>query len=262
MSGIMAMELYRKIIDDCFRNNILRVGLSVYGEPLLDPYFFERISYLRKFNMNYGFFTNGSLMDTTVAEKLFELGGLERINFSVCGYSPEVYERIMQGLKRDTSYGNILHFLRLKEQYKRNDLEVIISTVKLSANKSEMNKFIRFWRRQKGVDRLITADLGVRGLDDEKISGVGVCGMMYKKGVWLPPCRQLWECLFIYYNGKISPCADDNDRRELILGDINTQSLDQILTGRLAVDLQKLHLGNQRNTHSVCGGCHHNSVWV
>jgi len=53
LQGFMSMDLFKKIIDDCHQNGITTVGLSVYGEPFLDPYFFERVEYLRRYNMGW-----------------------------------------------------------------------------------------------------------------------------------------------------------------------------------------------------------------
>jgi len=50
LMGVMSMDLFKKIIKDCRSLSIKDVGLSVYGEPLMDPFLFERIHFLRKYN--------------------------------------------------------------------------------------------------------------------------------------------------------------------------------------------------------------------
>jgi MoaA/NifB/PqqE/SkfB family radical SAM enzyme len=261
LQGIMSMDLFKKIIDDCHANHITDIGLSMYGEPLLDPHLFERICYLRQYNMSYGFFTNAALLDIKKARMFFELSALKKINFSVCGYDPQVYEAIMVGLNRDTTYKNIIGFLRLKEEYKRDDLEVVISTVKLNLNKADMKDFVRFWRKQKGVNQIITADLWDR-IGDQDINEIGKLGSLSKKGNWCAPCKQLWGSFNIYFDGRVSPCCDDGDLRQLIIGDMNTQTLQKIYNSGLIENLRKQHLENKRSLHKVCGACSHSSVWI
>lgn len=261
MSGIMNIDLFKKIIDDCHANHINYVNLSVYGEPLTDPYLFERISYLRKYDMGYGFFTNGYLLDPEKAKMLFKLGGLKKINFSVCGYNSRVYEAIMVDLKRDITYKNIIDFLHLKENYKQRDLVVSISTVKLPLNKEEMVEFIKFWQRQMGVDRVVTGDLWDR-LGEENVNKIGEAGKLHKHKMWPTPCKQLWGCLYIYFDGRVSPCCDDNDLRQLIIGDVNKQNLKQVFTGEYIENLRKQHLENKRSSHPICEKCFHESVWL
>lgn len=260
MQGTMRMDLFKKIVDDCRAHGITGVGLAVYGEPMMDPHLFERIQYLRTLNMQYGLFTNGYLLDKDRADKLFALGGLNRINFSVCGYSPEIYERVMVGLKRDTTYRNIMYFLSLKEKYKRQLPAVVVSSVKLNLNKKETKTFVKFWRRQRGVDMVIMGDLWARA-GDKEVREIGEVGKMHNKNNWLPPCRQLWGSLYVYYDGRVASCCDDNDKRELIVGDMNTQSLRQILTGERLLSLRALHLDDKRRSHPICGRCYHNCVW-
>lgn len=260
LTGVMSMDLFKKIIKDCHSLGIKNVGLSVYGEPLMDPFLFERIRLLRKYNMNYGFFTNGSLLDKSKAKVLFELGGLKEINFSVCGYKLETYEAVMVGLKRDVTYKNIRDFLSLKEMFHRNDLDVSISTVKLHLNKKDMKDFVKFWQKQKGVNAIITADLWDR-VGSQSLKNIGVLGKMHKKNIWCSPCKQLWGSIYIYYDGRVAPCCDDGDERKLIVGNANSQNLLEIFNGKPMENLRKLHLENKRRLHPVCGACFHESNW-
>lgn len=263
MFGTMPMELFEKIIDDCVKNNITNIGLSVYGEPLMDKHFFDRVRYLRKYNMNYGFFTNGYLLNSSKVQMLFDLGGLAKINFSVCGYSKNVYENTMVGLKRDITYKNILNFLQAK-QNQRNKPIVVISTVKTfsTMKDKDMEKFIRFWQRQKWVDFIITANLwdrmGKENIDDS----VGKIGKMIRRDTWLPPCKELWGCVYVYFDGKVTPCCADNDNRELIIGDMNKQTLEDVYSSDIFMNLRHLHLDNKRNRHKICSHCFRNTPWI
>lgn len=260
LSGVMSMDLFKKIIKDCHSLGIKDVGLSVYGEPFMDPFLFERIRLLRRYNMTYGFFTNGSLLTKSKAKILFELGGLKKINFSVCGYRREVYGAVMVGLKKDIVYKNIIDFLSLKEIFSKHDLYVSISTVKVNLNKKDMKDFVKFWQKQKGVDAIITADLWDR-VGTQTIKNIGTLGKMHKKNIWCSPCRQLWGSIYIYYDGRVAPCCDDGDKRKLIIGNVNSQNLLEIFNGESLKNLRKLHLENKRHLHPICGTCFHESNW-
>lgn len=116
MNGTMSMELFQKIIEDCSDNGITSVTLSVYGEPFMDPKFFDRIEFLRNKGMDYTFISNGSLLTPEKIEKLFALGGLQSVWFSVNGFYKETYEKVMDPLKREVSYANILAFFERRRQ--------------------------------------------------------------------------------------------------------------------------------------------------
>lgn len=261
MIGTMSMKLFKKIINDCVRNNIKTISLSVYGEPLLDKYLFERIMYLRKYNLNYSFFTNGSLLNKKNARRFFELGGLKKINFSVSGYSSEIYETVMKGLIRDTVYKNILNFLKLKKEYGRDDLIAGISFVKTKHNKKEKAQFLKYWKKQKGLNHLITADLWDR-IGEYDATKVGKLGKLHIKKKWLPPCSELWGDIYVYFDGRVGPCCSDGDLRRIIIGDLNKQTIDEIYKAEKLNFLRKLHLNNQRNRHPVCFKCYRNTPWL
>jgi len=261
MHGTMTKELFEKIIDDCHASKIFTVGLSVYGEPFLDKYFFDRVKYLRKYNMSYGIFTNGSLLDPHKAQMLFDLGGLVNINFSVCGYEKKSYEDVMIGLRRDDTYKNILNFLRLKNSLKQEKLIVRISTVKTHVNRKEMRRFCRFWLHQKGVNYVITADLWDR-VGEKNIDAIGPRSLFYKTTNWLVPCKSLWGSIYVYFDGRVSPCCENSDKRELIIGDMNNQTLKEIFSSNILHNLRTLHLGDERGAHKICGNCYHNLPWL
>ena len=260
LGGTMNMDLFKKIIDDCLLLGINSVGLSVYGEPFCDKYFFDRVTYLRKHNMKYGFYTNGYLLNERNTNRLFELGGLSKINFSVCGYSKNVYETIMVGLKRDTVYKNILHFLKLKNANNNKNLTVVISTIKQLINRRDLSNFVKFWKRQKGVNKIIVADLWNR-MGEKPVEKGEKIGRMHIKDNWQSPCKQLWGSVYVYWDGKVAPCCDDSDLRELIIGNVNNQTLKEVLTSEELKNLRRTHLNDKRSAQKICGRCFHNSNW-
>jgi MoaA/NifB/PqqE/SkfB family radical SAM enzyme len=261
MTGTMTMELFEKIIDDCHARGIKLINFGVYGELLTDKFLFERIKYLRARDMTYSFFTNASLLTSETTDKLLETGGLASVNFSINGFSTEVYEKTMVGLKRDATYKNVLYFLERKEKLKPKDLSVHISAVRTKINKKDFKDFFKFWKKQKGVSMVWSLELMDR-MGDEYDGKLGKLGSMDKKNNWLSPCKLLWGPLSVYFDGRVSPCCKDDDKRELIIGDLSKQTLNEILEGEALQSLRNLHLSDKRSSHPVCGKCFLGSVWI
>lgn len=260
MTGTMSKELYKKIIDECYSYGMKQIFFGVYGEFLTDKFMLERIEYLRKYGMKYGFITNASLLTSEMTDKLFKLGGLNVINFSVNGFSQEVYEKTMVGLKRDIAYRNILYFLKQKEKIKADDLAVVITTVRTKLNKKDLKNFYNFWKKQKGISSIIPIELMDRmGKDYE--GELGKLGAMDKKSNWLGPCRYAWEALRIYYDGKVSSCCKEDDERKFIVGDLAQQTIREVLEGEVLKNLRECHLSGKRKDHPICGKCYLNSIW-
>lgn len=238
LTGTMTMDLFKKIIDDSYENGVRNVILSVYGEPLVDKYFFERIKYLTKKGMTYGFISNGSLLTREKTNELLSLPGLNFINFSVNGYNTKIYEKMMIGLKRNVSYKNILYFLKMKEKLKP-EIIVNISTVKNKINEKDFSSFFKYWSKQKGVHQVMPIELR-RLMGDEEYNGdLGSLGPMNQKSNWLSPCKQIWSSIVVYYDGKVTVCCDDLDLRRLIVGDFTKQSFKQIVSSNELKKLKK-----------------------
>jgi MoaA/NifB/PqqE/SkfB family radical SAM enzyme len=263
MSGIMPMELFKKIIDECFEFGINNICLGIYGEIFTDKDIFEKIGYLRKYNMTYGTITNASLLSPQVTDRLFEIGGMTFISFSVNGFSADVYEKTMVGLKRDVTYKNILYFLKKKEELKADNLEVTISAVETNINKKDFRDFFHFWKKQKGVSTVQSGELIDRmGREKEYDGKIGKLGPTSKKENWLSPCRYLWGPLMVYYDGKVGICCKDNDKRELIIGNLTKQTVAEVSTGEALENLRQRHLAEKRTEHPICGKCYLNSIWL
>lgn len=260
MAGTMTTDLYKKIIDECYACGINNITFGVYGEPLMDKYLFERIKYLRKYNMTYGIITNASLMTYDKVDSLFQMGGLTFAHFSVNGFSREVYEKTMIGLKRDITYKHVLYFLKQKEERKANNLVVNISIVKTKLSEKDIKGFFNYWRSQKGINMILPVELFDR-MGKEYNGEIGELGPLTNKNNWLSPCRSLWGTLMIYYDGKAAPCCQDNDKRELIVGDLTRQTVKEVSTGEALNNLRQCHLAGRRKYHPVCGKCFVNSIW-
>jgi len=261
MSGIMSMELFKKIINECHEYGIHNITLGVYGEIFTDQDCIEKIKYLRGCGMTYGIITNASLLHQQLADQLFELDGLTYINFSVNGFSKEVYEKTMVSLDRNATYKNILYFLEQKEKLEADDVLVTVTAVETKLNKKDYKNFFRFWKKQKGVFEVLSAELMDR-MGAEYDGEIGKLGQMTKKTNWLSPCRMLWGPLNVYYDGKVGPCCKDNDKRELIIGDLTKQTVREVSTGEALNNLRECHLAGKRTEHPVCGKCFLNSIWL
>jgi MoaA/NifB/PqqE/SkfB family radical SAM enzyme len=261
MAGIMSMDLFRKIIDECCEYGIKNVTLGIYGEVIVDKGFLDKVKYIRKRGMTYDIITNASMLIPEITDELLRLGGISNMSFSVNGYSKEVYEKTMVGLNRDVTYKNVLYFLKQKEKLKADNIKVTITAVETKINKKDFKNFYRFWKKQKGVDLVLSAEL-IDRMGVEYHGEIGELGPMTKKENWLSPCRQLWGPLNVYYDGKVSPCCVDNDKRELIIGDCNKQTIREISIGKELNNLRQCHLEEKRRQHLICSRCYLNSMWL
>ncbi|MEO8520441.1 MAG: radical SAM protein, partial [Acidobacteriota bacterium] len=99
--GIMSVELFRKIVDECVELGISHVRMHNYGEALMDRNLVDKVRYAKERGIQeVGMISNGSLITEAVARGMID-AGLDAINISVDAAGKEVFESTRLGLKYD-----------------------------------------------------------------------------------------------------------------------------------------------------------------
>ena len=82
------------------------VDLTGFGEPLLNSHFTDMVRILKENDCTVSFTTNATVLTPERSRELIELG-LDIIDISLDGGSPEVFETIRRGAKFDEVINNI-----------------------------------------------------------------------------------------------------------------------------------------------------------
>jgi len=236
----MSMDLFKKIIDDCFKNGIKNLNLNFYNEPFLDAQIFERIAYAKSKGFNVGTFSNGSVITQEIREKILK-SGLDEIIFSFDGFSKQTYEKIRQGLNFEIVRDNILSLTEQRNSKSLSKPKISVMFVQSQWNKHEALDFKNYW--QDKVDHVGFST------DDNR---AGNLGKQLGKSVF--PCRKLWSEIIVMSNGKVALCCLDYDG-QVILGDFNNQNLKQIWEGEKFKAIRQLHLDFKSDKIELCKNC-------
>lgn len=159
--GVMDIRLYKKIIDEIAEENpYTRLWLDFYGEPLIQKFkLFYMIDYaVKKGLKNIDLNTNAMLLDEEMSEMLLD-SGITFISIDCDGFTPEVYEKIRVGAKRDQVYENIEYFLRRKKERGIEKPIIEVKIMEMEENKDEIEKVLSYWRERGAwtcVRRLIS----------------------------------------------------------------------------------------------------------
>lgn len=265
MVGVMDMDLFRRLIDELAAWGCKEVCLSIYGEPMVDKQWLERVRIVRAAGLEYSFFSNASLLTEATATAMLELGGWTEVNFSVNGLSKAVYEAVMPPLSHARVYGNLEKFLALKQAHGRGLPRVTVSCVAVRENVHELREFAAHWSAVPGIDRVsIGGRTDWNGQLVREDAGQPVRNRLrvVADDTWHTPCPTIWSSMFVYHDGRVSPCCEDSAARKLIVGDTNQQGLREIFHGPVLEELRRSHREDRRSEHAVCGSCHANWPWV
>ena len=233
--GHMDFSLFKRIVDQCSKNQLYSIRLSWRGEVLLHPEITKILHYAKveKGIRNVSFLTNGALLKGSIAEALVDYG-IDYISVSVDGLD-EMYEKIRYPLKFKTIYDNLFAFKELKRKKNKSRPAVRITTLwpAIANNPAEYSG-----RMKKVSDRIV-----FNPLKDYRIT------TQDKQFV----CQFPWERLFIGFDGKVHACS--NTIEPLVVGDVNNQHLQAIWHGSTMQRIRELHGNLNRLDIPQCSRC-------
>ena len=234
--GFMEKKLYQKIIDEATEMGINFINLHNFGEPFLDKDLVWRIKYakekgIKKISTN----TNGQTLTEKLAEGLIEVG-LDEIFFSIDAASRETYEKIRIGLNYDKVVANIEKLIELKKKNGKENPLITVDFLKSELNEGETKSFINLW--QNIVDNICISQIHDWSNKKQQLSSVNYRNYVVFSGV---PCRLPFTELLINWDGRASLCCQDVEG-EVIIGDANRQSLEEIWQGDKINAIRQRHL--------------------
>ena len=235
--GIMTLELFKKIVDECAELGITHVRMHNYGEAFVDRKLVEKVRYAKQKGIQeVGMISNGSLITEPVAKGMIE-AGLDAINISVDASGKEVFEATRIGLKYDKVIANIERLLRLRAESGKRRPKLILSFVRQN-NSADEQAFIEHWRTI--ADKIHVTDLH------------NWAGTLNTESDVNYPCYRPWLTFTVLWDGRVSLCCADFDGKT-ILGNLNTHTIAEIWNAEPYRKVRREHL--ESGGPDVCRAC-------
>lgn len=235
--GVMEMDLFRKVVDECAALGITHVRVHNYGEPFLDRQLVEKVRYAKERGIaEVGMISNGSLITEEIAQGMID-AGLDAINISVDASGKEVFESTRLNLNYDDVIRNIETLVRLRKASGKVRPKLILSFVRQN-NSVDEQRFIDHWRQV--ADKIHITDLH------------NWAGTLNATSHVTFPCYRMWQTFTVLWDGRVSLCCADFDGRH-ILGDLRTQSIAQVWNSPAYLDVRRQHL--ESGGPEICRSC-------
>ena len=244
--GLMRLELFQKIIDQV-RHFALDINLHHRGEPLMNPAFFDMISYAKAAGLKVRFHTNGTLLDEVKAHRLLEAGP-DLVSFSFDGFTRETYERVRVGAAFEKTRDNILRFVALRRKETIKKPYVVIEKIIFRNRAAEGDPAtVQALHRQfmdAGVNEII---------EKEEYVWAGPTAPEVAKKRSLTVCTFPWYAMVICADGTVTPCPQDF-HAVLKLGNARETSLREIWNGPAYRQLRR-QFGTDIESLTLCRKC-------
>jgi len=222
-------------------------------EPLLEPRLVQILANIRARNPKCKtvVYTNMNALTDEQTHKIVDYDLLDELHISFYGATPESYGKWQPGLNWQRTLDNITKFHSYRERkHKRLPLinHHILGVPELFV---EQQKFQQLTAKYVDSITLVQydtfhGDMPDLGGDQTRFFG--------RTPAPRTPCQRLWTGLNVHFDGSVVPCCIDYNE-EQVLGNINTDTLQQIWSGPEFVKLRRLHASGRWNEVSMCRKC-------
>ncbi|HUS63018.1 MAG TPA: radical SAM protein [Kofleriaceae bacterium] len=240
--GYMRPELFRRIIDEA-APELEFAYLHHLGESLFHARLGELIRYGRSRGAAMGLSTNATFLDAKKSRILLD-SGLDFLVISVDGATPATYERMRVGADFATTVANVRALFAQKRTVP-NHTAVVVQMIVTPLNRHEIDDFAAQWEGD-GAQVMIkeARDWAGQVRLERPVSPPPVAG----------PCKLPWTELTILWDGAVVPCANFTERTHAV-GDLASQSLDEIWNGPALAQLRAAHAADAVAAVPICAGC-------
>lgn len=244
--GRMELSLFKTIIDQAYLGGTKAITLASRGDPTLNKELSSMLEYMKGKFLEVKLNTNGILLTDDLSRSILK-NEVTDLVFSIDSYERKNYEEIRKKAKFDKVLTNIKRFMAIREtEFPNHRTTVRVSGVRVD-EKQDKQKFNQFWSQL--VDYNVLVDMQERWdtyfnavLPDEK----------------LLPCGDLFERMYIWWDGKVNPC-DVDYKSTLAVGNVMHNTIQEIWNGPGYTELREKHLTGQRSKFLVCSKC---DVWT
>jgi MoaA/NifB/PqqE/SkfB family radical SAM enzyme len=242
--GIMDQSKYEKSIDEVVELGAKKVVLTGFGEPMLDKKLELKIAYAKSKGLSTYIITNGSVLNSTRAQKILE-AGLDEMRVSFYGMGKDTYNTVMQGLDYDKTRDGLIEFLDLRDRL-GSPTKVQLSYLTMPENAKDEQAFREFWEPKVDAIEIWRPHNFGDGRDyrnrEENVAVKTSCG------------RPESGPLQIQWNGEVIPCCYDYNNK-IVLGNAFDQPVLEVLNGFKYRLLRYAHELKRFNIFPYCDQC-------
>jgi hypothetical protein len=244
----MPLDLFETIIEQAVELGMSSLDACGFGDPLMDPGFQAKLEYVKTKHPAVKVYTSttGQLLHGEALGWVCRC--IDTLKISNFGFSKEVYEAIHGGaLKYEKVMSNIEALLALPRPQRP---YVIMLFLVFPENEHQIDRWKAYWEPK--VEEIVVwlphnygggRDYGHQDVVEQRKLTPRSCGRPFRGN------------LFVRENGEVSMCCFDFDRK-LLIGDLRTQTLAEVLAGEPMAKLRAVHeKGDFENHDYICKGC-------
>lgn len=238
--GKMRLDVFKKIVDQ-IENEVGFVTFASRGEPLLSKNFTRMLEYCGNKFVGLKINTNASLLTENYIHAILS-SGVTTIVFSVDAADDALYSKFRVNGDFAKILKNIELFKKLKESHYP-DSRIIsrVSGVLINSKEQNIESMIKTWGQFVDQVSYVTY-CPWENIYTRKVNKISL------------PCPNLWQRIFIWYDGTAGVC-DCDYKSMLQISSRKEQSISEIWQSEMYNNLRKKHTGLMRGQLEPCRRC-------
>jgi MoaA/NifB/PqqE/SkfB family radical SAM enzyme len=263
--GHMDLGLFQKVIDE-IGDHLFVVLFWDWGEPFLNPEAYQMIRHAHSRNIRVISSTNGHLFATGHHASQVVESGLDALVFSVDGITQETYQQYRAGGRLDHVLEGITKVVAAKRRVGSKTPLVNLRFIVMEHNEQEVQQ-LKGFASSLGVDLLTVRKFHILhsgNFEPQAAMKLWPRQTRYQlppldpttgKPVRAPqnPCRNLWNCPTIHWDGTVCSCFMDFAGRRP-LGNLSSHTFREIWHGHKYRRLRTQFRERWRDL-TPCGQC-------
>ena len=240
--------LYTRLIDEAVPLGLCSIKYNYLGEPTLHPRLIEMIRYAKQAGViDVMFNTNATRLTDELSRELIT-SGLDKLFFSFDSPYAEQYNAIRIGADYATVLEKIKRFHAIRAELHSLTPFTRVSMVRMKDNEHDCEAFRALFAPI--VEAVAFVDYIQHSGQNNAERMVVPLGSRQHKFC----CPQLWQRMFIHPDGVVTVCCADS-LRDYQVGNIHTQTLQQIWQGEPYQRLRNLHVAGRFEEVAMCANC-------
>jgi len=219
--------------------------LHGFGEPFLDKYLIKRLKACKEKNIPTYFSCTPATMTIEKATAAME-AGLTVLKFSLDAMDDESIKSV-RGKKANyfESIDKINALIKIK---KERNFKTLLVPCMIAFNNDEKNKklhqdFLNFWKDKDVYAYVKSQDNRWLFEQNKNLENKSHYAKQY--------CEYPWSSLTIMADGNVVPCTQISNN-EIVLGNVNEQSLEEIWNGEKYKELRSMHITGKFSKDHKC----------
>ncbi|MFH2058512.1 MAG: radical SAM protein [Pseudomonadota bacterium] len=243
----MDYDMAMRVLHEAYDNGTREIGIYATGESFLVKNLKDYVAEAKKIGYTYQFITTNGALATPDRVKPVLDAGLNSIKFSISAGKPETY-KIIQGRDDFTKVISNLKWIHEYRNKAKLDFRIYVTMVYTDATKDEVNllKEIVIPYIDEWDPHLLTNQCG-NMFENNKIGNIEEKNIRGR--VKAEICFQPFKGFTVTPEGYISACVLDY-QKNLIVGDLNKQSMKEIWNSDIYRNLRKKHI--EKNLKGLC----------